>query len=119
MYTQVCASILPVKFHNIFITSKRNADGSADKESACSAGDRRCRFDPWVGKIPGEGNGNPLQYFCLRKSVDRGGWPAAVHSAAESQMLLSISHRVKREVRSPKWDHMLSSRDKTRTSYLT
>ena len=26
---------------------------------------RRPGFDPWVGKIPGEGNGNPLQYYCL------------------------------------------------------
>ena len=25
---------------------------------------RRCVFDPWVGKIPGEGNGNPLRYSC-------------------------------------------------------
>jgi len=25
-------------------------------------------FDPWVRKTPGEGNGNPLQYFCLGKS---------------------------------------------------
>ena len=26
---------------------------------------KRCGFDPWAGKIPGEGNGNPLQYTCL------------------------------------------------------
>ena len=31
--------------------------------SACQC--RRCRFDPWVRKTPGEGNGNPLQYSCL------------------------------------------------------
>ena len=30
------------------------------KESACQC--RRCGFAPWVGKTPGEGNGNPLQY---------------------------------------------------------
>ena len=29
---------------------------------------KRCRFDPWVWKIPGVGNGNPLQYSCLEKS---------------------------------------------------
>jgi len=33
---------------------------------------RETRFDPWVGKIPGEGNGNPLQYSCLENSMDRG-----------------------------------------------
>ena len=39
--------------------------GSASgKDSTCRH--RRCKrhaFDPWVGKIPGGGNGNPLQYF--------------------------------------------------------
>ena len=29
----------------------------------------RCRFNPWVGKIPGEGNGNPLQYSCLENPM--------------------------------------------------
>ena len=32
------------------------------------------RFDPWVGKIPGEENGNPLQHSCLGNSMDRGAW---------------------------------------------
>ena len=31
-------------------------------------------FDPWMGKSPGEGNGNPLQYSCLGKPKDRGAW---------------------------------------------
>ena len=30
-------------------------------------------------QISGEGNGNPLQYSCLEKSMDRGAWWAAVH----------------------------------------
>ena len=30
-------------------------------------------------QIHGEGNGNPLQYSCLEKSMDRGAWWAAVH----------------------------------------
>ena len=29
--------------------------------------------------IPGEGNGNPLQYSCLENSMDRGAWRATVH----------------------------------------
>ena len=28
--------------------------------------------ETWVGKIPGEGNGNPLQYSCLENHMDRG-----------------------------------------------
>ena len=39
----------------------------------------RCRFYPWVRKIPGEVNGNPLQYACLRNPKDRGAWRATVH----------------------------------------
>ena len=30
------------------------------------------KFDPWVRKFPGEGNGNPLQCSCLENSMDRG-----------------------------------------------
>jgi len=31
-------------------------------------------FDPWVRKIPGEGNGNPLQYSRLENSMDKEAW---------------------------------------------
>ena len=37
-----------------------------------------------LGRSPGEGNGNSLQYSCLENSVDRGDWWAPVHGAAES-----------------------------------
>ena len=36
-------------------------------------------FDPRVGKIPGGGNSNPTQYFCLKNSMDREAWRAIVH----------------------------------------
>ena len=36
--------------------------------------------------FPGEGNGNPLQYFCLENSMDGGVWWATVHRVAESDM---------------------------------
>ena len=38
---------------------------------------RRCWFDPWAGRYPGGGNGNPLQYFCLnghRSLADYSPW---------------------------------------------
>ena len=47
------------------------------------------RFDPWVGKIHGEGNGNPLQYYCLENPMDRGAWKAAVHEVVEGRTRLS------------------------------
>jgi len=43
------------------------------------------RFDLWVGKTPGEGNGNALQYPCLENLMDRGAWWAAVHGIAKSR----------------------------------
>ena len=42
-----------------------------------------------LGRSPGEGNGNALQYSCLENSVDRGDWWATVHGAAESRIQLS------------------------------
>ena len=35
---------------------------------------KRPGFDLWVGKIPGEGNGNPLQYSCLENPMDGEAW---------------------------------------------
>ena len=39
-------------------------------------------FDPWVGRSPGEGNGNPLQYSNLGNPMHRGAWQATVHGVA-------------------------------------
>ena len=36
---------------------------------------------PVLGRSAGEGNGNPLQYSCLEKSMDREAWPATVQPA--------------------------------------
>jgi len=33
---------------------------------------------PGSGRSPGEGNGNPFQYYCLENPMDRGGWRATV-----------------------------------------
>ena len=38
---------------------------------------------PGSGRSPGEGNGNPLQYFCLENLIDSRAWLAAVHGVAE------------------------------------
>ena len=56
--------------------------GSDGKESTCNAGDPGSI--PGLGKSPGEGNGNPLQY-CLVNSMDRGAWQAIVHEVANNQ----------------------------------
>ena len=45
---------------------------------------QRCRFNPWVWKIPGGGNGNPLQHPCLGYPMVRGAWWAIVHGITKS-----------------------------------
>ena len=49
---------------------------------------------PGSGRSPGEGNGNPFQYFYLEDPMDRGSWWAIVHGVAESDMIeqLTLSH---------------------------
>ena len=44
---------------------------------------------PGLGRYLGEGNGNPLQYFCLENSMDRGAWQAIVHGVAKRLTQLS------------------------------
>ena len=44
---------------------------------------------PGLGRFPGEGIGNPLQYSCLGNPMDRGTWQATVHRVAKSQTGLS------------------------------
>ena len=40
---------------------------------------------PGLGRFPGVGNGNPLQYSCLENSMERGDWQDIVHGVANSQ----------------------------------
>ena len=58
-----------------------------NKEYSCNAGD--LSLIPGLGRIPGGGNGNPLQDSCLENPADRGGWRATVHGVPKSQMWLS------------------------------
>ena len=50
---------------------------SVGKVFACNDGDPGSI--PGLGRSPGEGNGNPLQYSCLENPTDRGAWQATVH----------------------------------------
>ena len=57
----------------------------AVKNLSANAGDiRDIGSVPGLGKSPGGGYGNPLQYSCLENPMDRGDWQATVHRLAES-----------------------------------
>ena len=59
--------------------------GTDGKESACSLGDTY--LIPGLGRSPGEGNDDPLQYSCLENSMDKEGWVATVHEITKNQTL--------------------------------
>ena len=54
------------------------------RESTCNEGD--LGLIPGLGRSPGEGNGNPLQYSCLGNPMDRGAWWAVAYGVTNCQM---------------------------------
>ena len=60
-------------------------DGTSGKEPTC-----QCRICidsgsvPELGRSPGGGQGNPLQYSCLENSMDREAWQATIHRVAKT-----------------------------------
>ena len=65
---------------------------SVGKESSCNAGDPG--LIPGLGRSPGEGNSNLLQYSCLEKPLDRGAWQAQSMGVTQSWIQLSNYHTV-------------------------
>ena len=55
--------------------------GSVVKNPPANAGDSGSI--PGLGRSPGEGTGNPLQYSCLENFMDRGAWQARVHGVTK------------------------------------
>ena len=90
---QVPWLFLPVRLLAFLFTHLRSLNGlptwHSDKESACNA---RAAGDvgsaPGLGRSPGGGHNNPLQYSCLENPMDRGAWRAPVHGVTKSQSQL-------------------------------
>ena len=73
----------------ILSNDKINPDGSADKESACKAGDTGDAGSiSGSGRSFGVGYGNSLQYSCLKNPIERVAWWVIVHRVAKSQTRL-------------------------------
>ena len=55
------------------------------KNLLANAGDiRDIGLIPGLGRSPGEGHDNPVQYFCLKNPMDRGAWRVVVHRVTKS-----------------------------------
>ena len=66
--------------------------GSVEKNLPANEGDAGdAGLIAGSGRSPGEGKGNPFQYFCLGNPVNRGSWRATVHGVTKSQTRL-ITH---------------------------
>ena len=68
--------------------------GSVVKNPPANVGDMGSI--PGLGRSPGGGNGNPLQYFCLENPMDRGAWRATVQGVAKGS---DTTERLKQQSR--------------------
>ena len=66
--------------YKLFLIALGFPHSSVGKEYICNAGD--LGSIPGLGRSPGEGNGNLLQYSCLENSMDGGAWQATDHGIA-------------------------------------
>ena len=66
--------------------SKQKGAGFPGGSNGKETGFRNLGSIPGLGRSPGEGKGNPLQYACLGNPMDRGAWWATVHGVTESDV---------------------------------
>ena len=97
--------------------------GSDGKASAYDVGDPG--LIPGLGRSPGEENDNPLQYFCVENSMDRGAWRAIVHGVTNSHnwatdaFLFQANKKYKFTVGVSIWWPLLKQLRKKAKSYLS
>ena len=66
--------------------------GSDGKESTCNSGDLGSILG--LGRSPGGGHGNTLQYSCLENPIDRGAWGAIVHGVSKKSSIYVFSFTI-------------------------
>ena len=76
--SQICHT--PATIYIVFTGFLGGSDGKAP---ICNGGDPGSI--PVLGRSPGEGSGNPLQYSCLENPMGGGAWQATVHGVAKSR----------------------------------
>ena len=67
------------------------------QEITCNAGDMG--LIPGLGRSPGGGHGNPLQYACLENPISRGAWWATVHEVTELGMTEQLNNSSSKALR--------------------
>ena len=72
MHAKTWLNLKIIKMNKRIQTKKKK-----QKESACNVGD--LGSNRGLGRFPGVGNSNPVQYSCLENSMNRGAWWVAVH----------------------------------------
>ena len=81
MLEKHCTCNFSITLNHILFLYK--ASGASGKEPAANAGNTRdSSSTPGWGKAPRVENGNPLQYSCLERSMNRRAWWATVHGVA-------------------------------------
>ena len=87
--TQLSINVTIDKYRYLYIQVMASQVVLVVKNLLASAGDRRdVGLIPGLGRFPGEGHGNPLQYIFLENPVDTGVWQATVHRVIKSQTWL-------------------------------
>ena len=77
-------------FHLLYVTNNHSRQVSqvVKNPPANEGAARDARLIPELGRSPGGGNGNPLQYSCVGNAIDRGAWQIIVYGVAKSWIQL-------------------------------
>ena len=86
----LCSPLQVLRYSPSTMTKLSASQLAQGKELTCQTGDiRNTGSIPRLGRSPRQGNGNPLQSYCLENPMDRGAWWTTIHGVTKSQTQLS------------------------------